>query len=501
MNSRYFFNQLYRLSRIIIVALPIIGFIYLVYLDFVPSGHLEFIYDFSKDSPAITNLFPANRMTAVNRLAGSSSYWQAIQEDPVYFEVRLPQKFSSATVEVTYQNKNQPLLQLGLRAQGEGDWSYQFKPLENQLLDGLDWSFINNNNVSLWQRQKQFLTIEQFLDQADRLENVGAYYYDWPRKFVMTNYQPANSEVTLNRSLRGAYAFYTYIKNEQLDFTFKFQDINRSEGLDPFAIKIYDAAGNKIFEQEYGDDGMISKYDPASAARFVEIKLPDLAEGVYKIQVDASDEIFTRQIKTKQRYLTFIDRLYLVDSPEYSDGFVDLKLGPTAIYSTIGRLGFATAHPEGLQSLNINDQTVDISETHKNYFVTAKLVPNYIYVPKNDLKIFGRGLLAFSLENFFNPEIYNLRDFSGDSGIDYLISSYRPPQSMGGWQKNTVTFDLEQANIENRKLRFAISAPELNSSDDVIPLARIKVVLEKSPLTTAELINKIVNYFQTKFSL
>jgi len=197
--------------------------------------------------------------------------------------------------------------------------------------------------------------------------------------------------------------------------------------------------------------------------------------------------------------LTFIDRLYLADSKEYADGFVDLNYNPSAIYSTIPRLGFETTHPQGLQSIKINDQTLDILETHKNYFITAEVVPNYIYIPENDLKMFGRGLLAFSQEQFFNPEIFHLRDFSGDLDINYLITSYHTPKEVNSWKINEVEFDLNEAFIFNRKLRFALSIPELNDTNETIPLKQISVTLEKAPLTFNEFIKKIFNYLGSKF--
>ena len=499
MSSKLFFKQLYKITKLIIVILPIVGLVVLIYLDLAPAGHLEFIYDFSKDSPVVTNLFPANRMTEVNQIKNSESYWQAIKQDPVYFEVRLPQKFDLAKVEVFYQNQNQPLAQIGLRTIGESEWNYEFRPVENQLLDKLSWPVVENQAASLWQRKKNFLSLEQFFDKIDSLEKVGAYYYNLERKFILPEYQPVAEYQELNKALRGNYSFYTYIKNEPLDLNFKVQDINRSEGPDRFAVKVYDEIGKKIYEQGYEDDGYISKYDPVSAPRDIKIKIDGLPEGFYKIQFEAEDEIFTRQIKTRQQYLTFIDRLYLVDNAEYADGFIDLNYQPTVLYSTIARLGFETTHPLGLQTIKISDQLIDINLTHKNYFVTSKIVPNYIFIPENDLKIFGRGLLAFSQSQFFNPEIYNLRDFAGDLGVDYLISSYHSPKEINGWKSNSVEFDLSQAYIDNRKLRFAISIPELNDQSEIIPLKQIKVTLNKDPLTWSELIDKVWSYFKNKF--
>ncbi len=492
-------NNLNILIKIIIIITPFILLGYLINKDLVRSGVIKFIYNFSHDSPVITNLFPANRMSAINKVKDNDLYWQSITEEPVYFKTRLPQTFNKAEVEITYQNSDLPLIQIGLNNQGENEWNYEFKPLENQLLDNLDWFKIESNDRALYQRNKQFLSIDQFLEEKDTLTNFAAYNYEIDRKFIIPNYVPSNSYKVMDKTIRGFHSFYTYIKNEPLDFIFTIQDINRAEGLDELKIKLYNDQGIKLFEKFVEDDGLISKYDPASAPREIKFYFEGLPEGAYKIELDCEDEIFFRAIKTKQKYLTFIDRLYLVDNPNYSDGFIDLEYMPTAVYSTIPRLGFYTSHNEGKQLIGVNNEVIEIAEIQKNYFVTPSSMPVYIYAPRNDVKIFGQGLLALTDDMYFNPEIYRLRNITDFSNIDYLITDYTTPSEINGWKVNKVTFDLKNASVVNRKIRFAISAPELNSLNKQIPLKQIRVTFIKEKLSLSEFIDKTINYIKKKF--
>ena len=494
-----FFNSLYQISRVIIIIAPFLILGWLIKQDLVIDGQIEFTYNFSQDSPVITNFFPANRMSSVFLVEAENYYWQQVEQEPVYFETRLPQTFTQATVEITYKNENQPLIQLGLRALGETEWNYVFKPLENQLLDKLDWSKIEDERGSLWQKQKKYLSFDQFLDNLDKLSNFAAYNYPLERKFILPSYQPQEDYKIFYKTLRGYHSFYTYIKNEPLDYIFTIQDINRKEGPDYLTIKIYNDQNIKVYQQKVEDDGFISKLDPASPAQDINVKVNGLSEGAYKIVLDCEDEIFFREIKTKQKYLTFIDRLYLVDNPEYADGFVDLIYKPTVVYSTMPRLGFFTSHEAGLQHVGVNKEVIEIKETHLDYYLTPEKVPSTIYIEKNDLKVFGRGLMALSEEAYFNPEIYNLRDIAELATIDYLITDYHSPVTENGWKTNQVKFDLENANIQNRKLRFVISAPELNSHNDVIPIKQIKVSFEKEPLSWPEFWQKTKNYLKKKF--
>lgn len=486
-------EKIYNFLRIIIYSLPIILLSYLIYKDFTPAGIATFVYDFSKDSSVITNLFPANRLTDP-LIDNDGNYSQEIIKEPVYFATRLSQKFNQAKVEITFQNPNQLFFQLGLSIIGQGDWNYFFRPLDNQFINNLNWSKIEENNLTLWQKNKKYQSINNFLLNLDKEVNVGVYDFSINRKFRLANYQPTNEYTIINKTIRGYHQFYTYLKDENLDFTFTTQDINRAKGADPWEINVYDEENYKIYNQPITDDGFITNLDPASAPRIINLKIPDLSEGVYKIELNGEDEIFIREIKTRQRYLTFIDRLYLVDNPEYADGFTDLNYQPSQIISTAKYLGFETTHPEGLQEVKINEQLVKLKKTHQKYFITIDKLPAIINSPKNDLKIFGRGLLSFSQEQYFNPEIYRLPDFQETPAIDYLLTAYQQPIVLNGWRKSSLLFDLTKAEIKNRKIRWALSAPELNDLKATIKIKEIKITFYKEPTNLKQLAKEIFNY-------
>ncbi|MBT4121932.1 hypothetical protein HOE31_03220, partial [bacterium] len=276
-------NNLYSFFKIIIIIIPFILLAFLINKDLVRSGTISFVYDFSQDSPVITNLFPANRMSDVNKVKDFDIYWQSINNEPVYFETRLPQTFDKAEVEVMYQNNDLPLIQIGLNNMGSNEWNYDFKPLENKLLDNLDWFKLESSDKALYQRKKQYLSIDQFLEEKDTLTNFAAYNYDIDRKFTIPNYLASDDYKVMDKTLRGTHSFYTYIKDEALDFVFTIQDINRAEGLDELKIKLYNDQGILIYEKKVDDDGLISKYDPASASRNINFYFEGLAEGAYKI--------------------------------------------------------------------------------------------------------------------------------------------------------------------------------------------------------------------------
>ncbi|MFA5358881.1 MAG: hypothetical protein WC310_03625 [Patescibacteria group bacterium] len=85
----------YKVFKIILILVPVIFFIFLVCQDLVVSGRLEAAYNFSEPSPFVMPLAPKARISEVKK--ESSDYYQTMFDDPIYFDVRLPRKFSTIT--------------------------------------------------------------------------------------------------------------------------------------------------------------------------------------------------------------------------------------------------------------------------------------------------------------------------------------------------------------------------------------------------------------------
>jgi len=497
-------NSLNKITSVVFIFIKVIVVIapfYLLYLalikDIVPSGEITYSLDVEKQSSVITPLFPANRLDFASKY--QSSGWQKIIKEPVYFEVRLPRKFDTAEVEVEYSNPGKTFIQTGLRTKGDLEWNYDFLPLDNPALNNLSWSYLENDKISLWQKNKKYQNIDQLYSVLPTINNLGVYAYNLERKYLIPGYKPTNKKQTIVRSLRGNHSFYTYIKDEPLDFIFRYNDINRMDGADPWKIVVFDDNGKEIYKMLVADDGKVGRFDGASKILSANLFLNNLPEGVYRVELQAEDEIFFRSIETMQQYVTFINRLYLVDSKEYLDGLTDLKIEPTSVYTTMGRLGFYTAHAAGLQRIGVGtSQSVNVNKTHTDFYITPKQLPVIVFVPQNDVKIFGRGLMALSKETYFNPEVYNLRDFAETPDIDFLLSSYKLPKEENGWLKNKTTFTLNNAEIVNRKLRFVISVPEFNEIERPVFIKKINVTLKGESMSVSKFLSDALKYVKHK---
>ncbi|MDD3284516.1 MAG: hypothetical protein PHZ07_02880 [Patescibacteria group bacterium] len=467
--------------RIFINLVGILGivllFSWLIKKDLILDGKLIINSDLTKTTPMISIIYPEHRVEKGNE------YYNIIEE-PVYFNLRSPIKFDEANIEIEFQNEGANIIQLSVADNGEG-WSYIDHTLYNKTLDDITWPQISDNINTLWQKETKFDSINGFINEIHSLDGVGAYDFNLGENFTISNYEAKKNELIINNCIRGEHKLYTYIKNEALNFTFTIQDINRTDGSDPISIEIFNINNKKIYSKIISDDGMISSKDPASDPRYISLYIPNLEEGVYRIEFLTNDDVLIRQIKTNQQKISFIDRLYLCDNPEYSDGLVDLKYLPTTIYTNARTISFYTAHDKGLQTVTIDDKTININKKHEWIKTESGPKLSKIYIPKNDLKISGRGVFALNKEQYFNPEIVNSKDYSDSENMNYIIAQYQKPEIIENnenetWFKGIVHFSLNDAKIEDGNLKFMVSSPNLNLEKNKIKIRSIKVELIKN---------------------
>ncbi|EKD90272.1 MAG: hypothetical protein ACD_31C00050G0001 [uncultured bacterium] len=120
MPLRILSNKLLWLLKIIILGLVLYLFWGVFSQFFIPSGKLELVYDFSDDSDFISRLTPWYRLVPAREVNGD--WFQEIRGGDIYFTVKDPRIFKEMVVEVTYQNPQDQLLELGVRVNAEGGY-------------------------------------------------------------------------------------------------------------------------------------------------------------------------------------------------------------------------------------------------------------------------------------------------------------------------------------------------------------------------------------------
>ena len=126
---KYFMSKLHKTIRIILIAIPILTFVWLLDKNCAFSDSLETVYRFDKNSPIISILKPEGRVLKVE-LDESGDYWQKMIIDPVYFDLYLPaMKFKNAEFIFAYQKPKDQIIKIGPQIFNDG-WNYYLKELK-----------------------------------------------------------------------------------------------------------------------------------------------------------------------------------------------------------------------------------------------------------------------------------------------------------------------------------------------------------------------------------
>ena len=486
------------LIKATIVILPVLIFVWLLNKQFAPLGHLEIKYNLVKDSPFISELYPKERIYAL-KLDNKQPY-KEILDDIIYFDLKLPRSsYQKAQISIKYKNNNQQLFDLGALTSEELQ-SYETKTLENKFIDNSSWNKIQEEDLVLLQKEKKFDTIDEFLNSITSKTKIAYHNYgNLPKIIDIDNYKKSDKDLEINYALRGSHTFYTYINNENLNFTFNYVDLNREEGEDPFKINIIKVKDGQIINQKQKKDDGITIASGENSENNFNINIPKLEKGVYKINLDLNEDILIKNIKAKQSKIVFDKSLYLAQSNEYLPQYDSKEKTSTDLYNIGSNLYLKTKYKSGLQNISINEKVTPIEMLDKNYDFNQDTLTesfNKIYTEKSNLILETDGYFVFNKDQYFDPTPKNIVQLNENTNIDnfdYLIAKYNPKaEKENDWKIVTYEFDINKlAKDHNNKLKFRLSSPGLKDQDNKIKIAEIKVLLEKDPLTWEKIVEKI----------
>lgn len=456
-------NKNILIIRIILWLILAVAVGWFAYMKIRPSGRISHVYNFKKPSYFIGKLTPAGRVEASENQA-------VIKGGPVYFSLKTPRRFERAKVSVKFKNTTDfPVMEIGL-LNNKASWSYDLKPLQNKIIDQLSlaWPAVSGENgVRLIEREKKYKTVEQFLGNLPNADEIALYNYTLKNNFSLANYESGRQDNLIDYKFRGSYQFYTYVKQEQLDYIFDFVNFNVNQNNNnPIAIKVY------------SPDGLIYSADAADkkegeSKRQAVIKIADLPEAAYRFSIIADDDIITKSIITKQSRFILINKVWLAEGNKAN----------LALFTNSRLVNAQTANPASLGKIKIGDAFLDLNETYKQRSVKILNRTAKIELPKDDIIISGDGVFSFTENGWFDPRFKNLSgNFNlNEEKINYVLTVYQTPLSLGDWQTAAAEFDLTKAYQEQGKYQFLISIPSFKAEEPVpggIIIKEIKIDLQ-----------------------
>ena len=266
---------------------------WILYKAIVPTGKISYVYDFDKNSRFISKLTPDTRVKPIKNKK------QEIIGAPVYFNLNTHRKFNKAKLSIKYKYNEykSPIsfIEAGILADNLL-WRYNLKPVENKIIDELSytWNVLQKDDIVLLQRKKTYNSIDKFLNKLPKSSEIALYNHNLNQEYTIPGYAPSKKDKIIKYALRGQYQFYTYLKNEELYYKFIFQDLNENKEKDPINLNIY--YGDKLIDTRFLEDDGINN-EKIGTQRTLELKLANMPEGAYKIELRANDDILTKKIR------------------------------------------------------------------------------------------------------------------------------------------------------------------------------------------------------------
>lgn len=481
--------------KILIVAIPVTLLLWL--------GNQRYIF-----TPTITLNYRAGTAPGpINpelrdfvRSLGSG--WR-LNDDLLKFTVRIPRLVESVRLRLTLRNTNQPVILL--TAKGPPDIGNISLIVRNRMLDTLAWPQRRNAQLTLWQRPsrsipsddpaadpatlptvpvQQYASVQDFIEHQPPTTNfatvgVNSLLFTRPE-----NYQPASLPITMAHTFRGQHTIYVYAADEDLRFGFDKVDLNFQPDLDPLTVTVrrlaYDPTEKTLLlRKSLPDDGNATADHRLGPNQHLDVVLPQVKPGMYKIQIDATDDVSFKNLVSDQHYLGFAGRVFLAEGPAYPPL---LSFRPLDFQTNGHALSIRTKHVEGLQDFVINNQEQNLLSTGDKLVFSNLLQPTTFAITKPDLIITGDGLLAIAPALLPPPAPDDLLR-NGDNSLesyDYLIGNYQPQATMGRIQYER-TFPVTKLLLTDHDLHFQLEMPGLVSGRRTFAVDRISATLRRGP--------------------
>ncbi|MCR4311890.1 MAG: hypothetical protein NUV56_01265, partial [Candidatus Uhrbacteria bacterium] len=348
---------------IIFAPIALVGGLVLHHADADGVRTIRYVVD--ESSPYVKSLLPSERVEAVRDTAAGAA--QSIIDEPVYFSVEAPgEGYEQVRVELAFDPHEQPIVELGALTDVQA-YAFDFRPMANSILEHLEWPRLtlasDGVQTVLFSRDEVKATVEDFLLHPPERSEIATYRATFPTPYRMENYRPLGATRHITTSLRGSHEFLTYVKDENVQLSVTYSDVNRTYGPDEGTLRVWSEDGTLMAEQPIVDDRNVTE-DQASSSATLRLTGRAWAEGVYRVEMSGTSDIIWRSIDTTLRYVTFKNRLYIGDDVGYL-----AEPRATAFVTNAHRVTLETFHAESPDEAVFGGKHFVIPETHTKVVV------------------------------------------------------------------------------------------------------------------------------------
>ncbi len=477
-------------TKVVIFIAPVVVCVWLGVQYFSVFGTLSLYYDFHDESSFVSEWYPKGRANDRERNLRTGETYQEIVGDPVYVDLTVPRSYDTVDVTVEYSNPNQSLVEFGIVTSTE-PWNIRLQPFESTLIDQAiaEWSAVQDQGVTLLQRSSQYESVSDFVADIPTESRIGVYNYDLSVTYADPEYTASDQRVVIDRALRGSHEFVVYCASEDLSVEFDVVDINREFNQDIVNLSV-ERNGAVLFDAQLDDDGIDEASGEVSETRVIQAQLPDCQAGAYTVSLDTSDDILITQVRSEQERIVLHKHAYLANNVEYQQLLPELATSATDLLIQGLVFSAKTDHVTGLQDIQHGVETIAVDTVHTTEYWQVddqdELKLQQMSIPANDLYLTTDGYIAFTKQQYFDPNYYveYITEYSELEDLEYIMyADYSSPeQDQRSTKTQTVTIDLDGVAGDRKDLTVVLSSPGIDRNYYTMQIFSVDMLFSRAPL-------------------
>jgi len=470
------------LTILIYLAIPLSLGLFIILQNMPLDGTITQKLNFSSwVSPRIiSNIYPGDRTDNVRLVAGTKVL--PITNDNAYFDITFPPiSYDQLALTLSFSRpENVPEVRLGIP---RGPEQYENVLLSHEYLDGLEWEKIEEGSLVLWQKEKQYDSIDDFLANPPQDKLTAVHPTAPTPQLFISDYVPNDQTRTLPAGLEGPHGLFTYIKGQSLRFAFTKTGSAEKSGSE--RARVLNFSGEEIEKLDISKPG---DYD---------FDIAGLADGLYRIEILLEPANSIANITTNLDKLVAKNILWLNQATN--------EQSPIDIVFAGNNLTVTAPENNGLQEITVSDRQINIDEINRpevlsNYFPEIEYLETVeIELIKTPARFEGKGFFAWDENMFFSPlPDYTFQLSPGTTPekfaeADFVIAKCNTDLRIDGIEAEAIVeMPINALYKDNGVSPFVISTPGLARDCEEILLLDLEATLSRPPLSWAE-IKKIIS--------
>ena len=395
--------------RFIIYILPIILIGWLIYRNFFPNIPFQVVCHELSCSRAVKSI-------------------EAIDGN-YHINIQTPKKYESAQIFLTVPNNQQnDFINLSVVKSDASIRSRHRLALNSEKYDQKNWFKLSENNISLYQKNKKFDSVQNFLKNIPNLSTICQDTFNLTKYYQIPGYHYTGQEYSYSAKIMGSFVALTYLENGN-PLNINLQPLP-SNSKDQSSVIV------TIFQISEMEEIISEKNYPVNSNQ-IYINEPDLATGVYRISINAPADLIFENISVNQKWFMFDKQISLAANTDQTD-----------IYTN------------GSFLKNKNNKKII-----ESVFPEVTKYTNPAYTEENFI---SDAFIGFSPEQFFlppylaltNPVDCNRLNKKNSDQFDYMIIAEEESEITNSDNEITYAINLNRNDLffDQNKIEFIVEA-------------------------------------------